>query len=54
MSASVECSSVLVLTLNDCPGARVARVIGPVYGTGVSMCLCGDIGVKPVRRLRLS
>ena len=26
---------VLILTINDCPGMRVVRVIGPVYGTGV-------------------
>ena len=35
MSASTEASSVLILTINDCPGMRVVRVIGPVYGTGV-------------------
>ena len=25
----------LILTINDCPGMRVVRVLGPVYGTGV-------------------
>jgi len=25
----------LILTTNDCPGMRVLRVIGPVYGTSV-------------------
>ncbi|WP_226849799.1 YbjQ family protein [Acidithiobacillus ferrooxidans] len=35
MSASTEANSVLILTINDCPGMRVVRVIGPVYGTGV-------------------
>ena len=25
----------LILTINDCPGMRVVRVIGPVYGSGV-------------------
>ena len=35
MSVSTEDSSVLILTINDCPGMRVARVIGPVYGTGI-------------------
>ncbi|MDD5126052.1 MAG: heavy metal-binding domain-containing protein [Methylovulum sp.] len=28
-------NNVLILTINDCPGMRVVRVIGPVYGTGV-------------------
>jgi hypothetical protein len=28
-------NNVLILTINDCPGIRVVRVIGPVYGTGV-------------------
>lgn len=28
-------NSVLILTINDCPGMRIVRVIGPVYGTGV-------------------
>jgi len=32
---SAEQNTVLILTINDCPGMRVARVIGPVYGTGV-------------------
>ncbi|MBU2773261.1 YbjQ family protein [Acidithiobacillus ferrooxidans] len=27
--------SVLILTTNDCPGMRVIRVLGPVYGTSV-------------------
>ena len=35
MSASTEASPILILTINDCPGMRVVRVIGPVYGTGV-------------------
>ncbi|OCX76124.1 hypothetical protein A6M27_03440 [Acidithiobacillus thiooxidans] len=35
MSASTEANSVLILTINDCPGMRIVRVIGPVYGTGV-------------------
>ncbi|BDB13313.1 YbjQ family protein [Acidithiobacillus ferrooxidans] len=30
-----EQTPVLILTINDCPGMRVVRVIGPVYGTGV-------------------
>ena len=32
---SAEQNAVLILTINDCPGMRVVRVIGPVYGTGV-------------------
>ncbi len=32
---SAEQNTVLILTINDCPGMRVVRVIGPVYGTGV-------------------
>ncbi|MBU2808068.1 YbjQ family protein [Acidithiobacillus ferrooxidans] len=32
---SAEQKPVLILTINDCPGMRVVRVIGPVYGTGV-------------------
>ena len=32
---AAEQSPVLILTINDCPGMRVIRVIGPVYGTGV-------------------
>lgn len=37
-------SDVLILTTNDCPGARVARVIGPVYGCSVrSRSLVGNL-----------
>ena len=32
---SAEQKPVLILTINDCPGMRVVRVIGPTYGTGV-------------------
>lgn len=28
-------TEILVVTMNDVPGARVVRVIGPVYGTSV-------------------
>ncbi|WP_226842565.1 YbjQ family protein [Acidithiobacillus thiooxidans] len=28
-------NNVLIRTINDCPGMRVVRVIGPVYGTSV-------------------
>jgi len=33
----------LILTTNDCPGMRVVRVIGPVYGTGYSMFQVGNL-----------
>ena len=32
---AAEQSLILILTINDCPGMRVVRVIGAVYGTGV-------------------
>ena len=35
MSASTEDSSVLILTINDCPGMRIVRVIGLVFGIAV-------------------
>ncbi|MCR2831817.1 YbjQ family protein [Acidithiobacillus ferrooxidans] len=28
-------NNVLILTTNECPGMRLVRVIGPVYGTSV-------------------
>lgn len=37
-------NDVLILTTNDCPGARVARVLGPVYGCSVrSRSLVGNL-----------
>ncbi|OCB03555.1 hypothetical protein BBC27_07290 [Acidithiobacillus ferrivorans] len=30
-----EPGNVLILTIDDCPGYRIVRVIGPVYGTSV-------------------
>ncbi|WP_163055717.1 YbjQ family protein [Acidithiobacillus ferrooxidans] len=32
---AAEQNPVLILTINDCPGMRIVRVIGPVFGTGV-------------------
>jgi len=42
---------VLILTINDCPGMRVVRVIGPVYGTGArSRNIVGNLlgGIRTV------
>ncbi len=44
-------NNVLILTINDCPGMRVVRVIGPVYGTGVrSRNIVGNLpgGIRAV------
>ena len=35
MRTSLAENNVLILTTNDCPGMRVVRVLGPVYGTSV-------------------
>jgi uncharacterized protein YbjQ (UPF0145 family) len=43
--------SVLILTINDCPGHTIARVIGPVYGTSVrSRTIVGNFlgGVRAI------
>ena len=44
-------NSVFILTINDCPGMRVVRAIGPVYGTGVrSRNIVGNLlgGIRAV------
>ncbi|MGC9128794.1 MAG: YbjQ family protein [Acidithiobacillus sp.] len=43
--------AVLILTLNDCPGRAIVRVIGPVYGTSVrSRTIVGNFlgGVRAI------
>ena len=44
-------NSVFILTINDCPGMRVGRGIGLVYGTGVRSCnIVGNLlgGVRAI------
>jgi uncharacterized protein YbjQ (UPF0145 family) len=31
----IKMANILVITTNDVPGARITRVIGPVYGTSI-------------------
>ena len=48
---AAEQSPVLILTINDCPGMRVVRVIRPFYGTGVrSRNIVGNLlgGVRAI------
>ncbi|BAM79726.1 hypothetical protein, conserved [Cyanidioschyzon merolae strain 10D] len=42
----------LILTTNDCPGMRVLRVIGPVYGTSVRTRSIGGNWVSCFRAVR--